>query len=112
MQVRAWLSLEPVEVEDAWEWWANRGRKSFPSLFGGARRLLLFRSGNAGLERHFSALGRILGSKGSRLRKHLHVKGVMRLRINGPALSLSGFVEEAAPETDSDGEESTGAADA
>ena len=32
VQVRAWLSLDPLKVADAWKWWATRGRTSYPYL--------------------------------------------------------------------------------
>ena len=51
-------------------------------------------------------------STNTRLRKRLHAKGVMKLRINGPALGLRGYTEEAAKETDSESEESAGEAEA
>ena len=75
-------------------------------MLHGVRRLLLFRSGNAGLERVFSAVGRLVGSKGSRLRKKIKPRRVMKLRINGPALGLDGYKDEdEAPATDPDSED-------
>ena len=94
VQVGAWLSLAPEEAEDAWKWWATAGARRFPAMLHGVRRLLLFRSGNAGLERVFSAVGRLVGSKGSRLWRKIKLRRVMKLRINGPALGLAGYKDE------------------
>ena len=106
VQVGAWLSLAPEEAEDAWKWWATAGARRFPAMLHGVRRLLLFRSGNAGLERVFSAVGRLVGSKGSRLRKSIKLRRVMKLRINGPALGLAGYKDEdEAPATEPESED-------
>ena len=72
------------------EYWAEGGDGAeFRRVVPGARSLLKCLSGNAKLERLFSAAGQVLSDE---TRKSVDVRTLLMLRYNGPSCGLRGYI--------------------
>ena len=87
-QVRSWLSKPSApNSEDPWTWWRKNADAEW-GIVDAARFLLVFGSGNAGLERIFSKAIRIFIDK---CRKSADIKRAMMLNHSAGVLGMKGY---------------------